>query len=214
MLVAGEGYTTVSLKAKIMFLQMTGHSKHSLANPAMLAIFKELGSEEFTSKEYPGKLQLVKVPKPHGPLHITHCNELNCDYICEEHLVWRPSFGHAGKGHEPSKDKFRALAVNGMVGNGFLLSDKALKLYLTLSSSKTKAGALLYSHDEIKHGVLPRDDPLLVAVVKKLKGEVNGFCANIKIVHIPLTVTKWKIMKDQGCEWVAEEHRQWWPELS
>lgn len=55
---------------------------------------------------------------------------------------------------------------------------------------------------------IPRDDPLLIQVVRKLKKEANGQFACLKIVKIPDDV-EWEIEEYDGLEWVAEKHRVW-----
>lgn len=55
---------------------------------------------------------------------------------------------------------------------------------------------------------ISRNDPLLVRVVKELKKEANGFCANLKIVTVPDGVD-WEINEYDGLEKVDEKHRSW-----
>jgi hypothetical protein len=55
---------------------------------------------------------------------------------------------------------------------------------------------------------IPRDDPALVKVVRKLKTKAGGKYASLKIVKIPADVA-WKIDEYDGKEWVAEIHRVW-----
>ena len=55
---------------------------------------------------------------------------------------------------------------------------------------------------------LQRDDLTLVQVVKELKKEANGYCANLKVVNIPADVN-WEIEEYDGAEWVSEVHRTW-----
>ena len=55
---------------------------------------------------------------------------------------------------------------------------------------------------------VPRDDPLLVKVVKELKEAANGRCAELKVVEIPDDVD-WRVEEYDGVEWVAEKHRTW-----
>ena len=49
---------------------------------------------------------------------------------------------------------------------------------------------------------IPRDDKLLIQVVKELGKEANGFAANLKIVEIPDDVD-YKIYEYDGLEWVV-----------
>lgn len=62
--------------------------------------------------------------------------------------------------------------------------------------------------DYFYYGDIKRDDPDLIAVVKKLGKKVNGGCAELKIVEIPDDV-EWIIDEYDGVEWVAEKHRTW-----
>lgn len=55
---------------------------------------------------------------------------------------------------------------------------------------------------------IPRDDPDLVKVVKKLGKRSWGDCAELKIVEIPDNV-KWTLDEYDGMEHIAEEHRTW-----
>ena len=53
-----------------------------------------------------------------------------------------------------------------------------------------------------------RNDPLLIQVIKELKKEANGFCANLKVVTIPDGVD-WEIDEYDGLEKIDEKHRSW-----
>lgn len=53
-----------------------------------------------------------------------------------------------------------------------------------------------------------RDNPDLVAAVKKLGKRANGDHTNLKIVRIPAGV-EWEIEEYDGNEWVSEKHRVW-----
>jgi hypothetical protein len=55
---------------------------------------------------------------------------------------------------------------------------------------------------------IKRDDPDLIAVVKKLGKKANGICADLKVVEIPDGV-KWEIDEYDGNEHVQEECRKW-----
>jgi hypothetical protein len=55
---------------------------------------------------------------------------------------------------------------------------------------------------------IKRDDPALVAVIKKLGKKASGECANLKIVEIPDDV-KWVIGEYDGNECVEEAHQSW-----
>lgn len=55
---------------------------------------------------------------------------------------------------------------------------------------------------------IKRDDEDLVKVVKLLKKEVNGRCADLKIITIPDGV-EYIIEEYDGLEHIAEKHRTW-----
>jgi hypothetical protein len=57
-------------------------------------------------------------------------------------------------------------------------------------------------------GNLERTDPILVEVVKELKKEANGRCAELKIVEVPDDVN-WEIEEYDGAESIHEKHRSW-----
>lgn len=80
---------------------------------------------------------------------------------------------------------------------GFGLSKDGLKLYcqqLGLDPENT---------DDYN---IPRNDPVLVELVENF--EVDGECANLKVVEVPDGV-EWHIQEYDGHEWVAENHRTW-----
>jgi hypothetical protein len=56
-----------------------------------------------------------------------------------------------------------------------------------------------------------RCDPRVVQVVERLGKEADGHMAELEIVEIPFeTPEGWHIASsDEGCEWVAENHRTW-----
>lgn len=56
--------------------------------------------------------------------------------------------------------------------------------------------------------MIPRDDPVLVSLVKELGQNTWGEHARLKVVRIPADVD-WQIDEYDGKEWVAERHRTW-----
>ena len=66
-----------------------------------------------------------------------------------------------------------------------------------------KSNALSFSPRNI-----PRDDSLLVKVVRELGKEANARHSKLKIVKIPNDV-EWQIEEYDGCEHIAEKHRTW-----
>jgi hypothetical protein len=55
---------------------------------------------------------------------------------------------------------------------------------------------------------IPRNDSILVQVVKELGEKANGRFAELKIVDIPLDI-QWTIEDYDGDEWVTEKCRTW-----
>jgi hypothetical protein len=55
---------------------------------------------------------------------------------------------------------------------------------------------------------IPRDDPVLVELIRELGIACNGEYARLKIVKIPADVA-WQIEEYDGREWVSEQHRTW-----
>jgi hypothetical protein len=55
---------------------------------------------------------------------------------------------------------------------------------------------------------IPRDDPVLVELVRELGSACYGEHARLKIIKIPANVA-WQIEEYDGKEWVAEQHRIW-----
>lgn len=55
---------------------------------------------------------------------------------------------------------------------------------------------------------IPRDDPVLVDLVRELGPACWGDHAKLKIVRIPTDV-EWHIEEYDGMEWVSEKHRTW-----
>ena len=60
-----------------------------------------------------------------------------------------------------------------------------------------------FSDDDIK-----RDNKILVKVVKELKEEANGNCAELKIVKIPANI-EYEIDNYDGMESIHEKHKSW-----
>lgn len=56
--------------------------------------------------------------------------------------------------------------------------------------------------------MIPRDDPVLVNLIRELGKNAWGEHARLKIVRIPADVD-WQIDEYDGVEWVAERHRTW-----
>jgi len=55
---------------------------------------------------------------------------------------------------------------------------------------------------------IPRDDPILVAVVEELGEAASTNLSELEVVDIP-DGTSWVIEEYDGLEWVAESHQTW-----
>lgn len=112
------------------------------------------------------------------------------------------------------------IVINKAYG-GFGLSREAIIMYLELAgisySEELQAdrdtqnrlgnrimvnGAEFYPRD------IARDDPCLVATVRRLGSKASGVYAKLKVVEVPAGVD-WIIEDYDGQEWVAEKHRIW-----
>jgi len=90
------------------------------------------------------------------------------------------------------------IVINACFG-GFGLSEAALDEY---KSRKDITDPNFYYYD------IPRDCPVLVAMIEEQGTAVNGGFADLKIVEVPDDV-KWDIHEYDGNEHVAERHRTW-----
>jgi hypothetical protein len=104
---------------------------------------------------------------------------------------------------------------------GFSLSREAILLYLELSGEaytleqqedrerQLRLGdRIMVQGYEFESRSINRDDPALVAAVRRLNREADGEYATLKIVEVPAGVA-WQIEDYDGREWVAEVHRIW-----
>ena len=107
------------------------------------------------------------------------------------------------------------IVINSDYG-GFGLSDWATEVYAErkgISLTKEKNGSwtsylLEGTKEYFEVREIPRNDPVLVAVVEELGSKANGFAASLKVVEIPEGVD-WYVEEYDGNEWVAEKHRTW-----
>jgi hypothetical protein len=90
------------------------------------------------------------------------------------------------------------VVINSCFG-GFGLSDAALDEYKV---RKDITDPDFYYYD------IPRDCPVLVAMIEEQGTAVNGGFADLRIVEIPDDVD-WYIEEYDGNEHVAERHRTW-----
>ena len=109
------------------------------------------------------------------------------------------------------------IVINNDYG-GFSLSREAVLLARKLSGNPKWGGATIkgdiYDDGDIcdwDYGFVdvPRDDKILVEVVKKLGKKANGCLSSLKIVKIPDDV-EWEIEEYDGLETVVEKHRKWY----
>jgi len=89
------------------------------------------------------------------------------------------------------------IAINVCYG-GFGLSKQARARYAELADKQL---------DEWQ--TFNRDDPYLIQTIEELGLKCNTRYSEIKIVEIPDNV-EWEIMEDDGTEYIAEKHRQWY----
>ena len=90
------------------------------------------------------------------------------------------------------------VVINACFG-GFGLSEAALNEY------KSRKGI---TDENFWYYDIPRDCPVLVAMVEEQGTAVNGGFADLRIVEIPDDVD-WYIEEYDGNEHVAERHRTW-----
>ena len=105
---------------------------------------------------------------------------------------------------------------------GFSLSYQATLMYLELAGidyqlepqqdrdTQTRLGDKIMVNGQpfFDRYDIPRDDPALIATVRRLGSKANGEYAKLKIVEVPADV-KWIVDNYDGKEWVAEVHRTW-----
>lgn len=90
------------------------------------------------------------------------------------------------------------VVINGCFG-GFGLSDAALEEY---KGRRDITDPDFYYYD------IPRDCPVLVAMIEEQGTAINGTFSDLKVVEIPDGVN-WYIAEYDGLEHVAERHRTW-----
>ena len=90
------------------------------------------------------------------------------------------------------------IVINRSFG-GFSLTDSALDEY---KNRKNITDPNFYYYD------IPRECPVLVAMVEEQGTAINGDFSDLKIVEIPDDVN-WFIEQYDGLEHVAERHRTW-----
>jgi hypothetical protein len=115
---------------------------------------------------------------------------------------------------------YQDIVINTCHG-GFGLSHGAQIAYLERSQIPYRLVARDDRHSNQRYGPMvmvkgkhwydkdiPRDDSVLVTVVRELGLAANGEHARLKIVRIPANVD-WQIDDYDGKEWVSEKHRTW-----
>ena len=94
---------------------------------------------------------------------------------------------------------------------GFGLSKKACEAYAHkrgLTTGEWNAAWGFYENGDFYDREIPRDDPLLIALVEEMGKDANGNYSDLQIIDIPEGVA-WTIEEYDGNEWVAEVHRRW-----
>lgn len=133
---------------------------------------------------------------------------------CGQNITDKQSTFQALKG-------FREIVINTCHG-GFGLSHEAELEYLdragiayTLSDRASRDDNLRFGPEIVVTNNpywhvrnIPRDDTVLVQLVKDWQDNVNSDYSELKIVKIPGDVD-WMIEEYDGYEWVAERHRTW-----
>lgn len=112
------------------------------------------------------------------------------------------------------------IVINRAFG-GFSLSREAILLYLELSGTaytlepqpdrdaQVRLGDRIVVDGQVFNDRdIPRNDPALVATVRRLGSKAGGNYATLKVVEVPAGV-EWFVDEYDGKEWVAEKHRTW-----
>ena len=112
------------------------------------------------------------------------------------------------------------IVINRAYG-GFSLSRSGILLYLELAgiaytlepqSDRDKQNRLgdriVVNGVDFESRDIERNDPALVATVRRLGSKANGDYATLKVIEVPSGV-EWQIQNYDGREWVAEKHRTW-----
>jgi hypothetical protein len=115
---------------------------------------------------------------------------------------------------------YRDLVINTQHG-GFGLSRGAQIAYLERASIPYTTRPRDDRHSTDRYGPIimvngkhwydkdiPRDDSVLVTLVRELGYAANGEYARLKVVRIPADVA-WQIEDYDGKEWISEQHRTW-----
>lgn len=112
------------------------------------------------------------------------------------------------------------IVINRAYG-GFSLSREAILVYLELAGiaydllpqkdrdAQTRLGdRIVVNGVDFESRNIARDDPALVATVRRLGSDADGEYATLKVVEVPAGVA-WTVQDYDGREWVAETHRTW-----
>jgi hypothetical protein len=112
------------------------------------------------------------------------------------------------------------IVINRAYG-GFSLSREAILLYLELAgieytfktqldrATQARLGdRIMVNGQDFWYRDIPRNDPALVATIRRLGRKAGGEYATLKIIEVPNGV-QWQIHDYDGREWVAEVHRTW-----
>lgn len=232
LLVAEKGRLHLSPTARYLYAEKRGVAiTHSIAiaDPVLHEVLEELGPERFCSRLSKCTPGFVLVPKEHElqSLQVMHDYVRDHEYIQQRHRVWGPESkpeeelepptdaqegpsaakkGRADTAAPTTAPKYRKVALNRCMGDGFKLSERAVQLYARLTKTDVETAS---AHIATK---LRRDDALLIAIIEKLgSAAASGFCSNIVIISIPATLQGWTVEDLEGREWIAEPHLKWLP---
>lgn len=93
---------------------------------------------------------------------------------------------------------------------GFGLSKEAMDLYCEKKGiNPGKWNEKWKFYEDVYHGDIERNDPVLVEVVETLGKKSSGWAAELRIVEIPDGI-EWFIDEYDGREHIAEKHRTWY----
>lgn len=223
-LIARKGCLSLSPTARYLYAEKKGMPIEPSVDqwdPVLHEVWEELGTEKFCSRLFPCELEYLHIPTRYNldTLDVMYDPTENFEFVEQKHGIWIPEHedgsaiaeaalpSQAKKGRaikEPALAVQR-IVVNRAKGISFKLSDKAVALYSKVAKTDLKTAR------ERVNQTLPRNDPLLVAVVEKLGAEAGFRGTKIIIMNIPQLVKGWIIEDCDGREWVSEPYRKWLP---
>lgn len=225
-LVARKGYMTPSPTARYLCAEKKGipvEPEVDQWDPVLHEVWEEIGTEKFCSRLSPCELEYLRVPAKYDldTLDVMYNTVGNYEFVQQKHAIWIPENedhdqgllvadalppqAKKGRTDKDTTPTMRKIAINRAKGISFQLSDKALQLYSKVAKTDPATVA------ERINQQLPRDDPLLVAVIEKLGSEAGSRGTKIIILTIPNSIKGWIIENCEGREWIAEPYLKWLP---